>query len=399
MEKEKLSNAAERLQPWLTELRRDLHRHPETGFELPLTLERVRRELEAMGYEPHSCGTAGLVALAGGKRPGKTILLRADMDALPICEESGVDYASENPGRMHACGHDLHTSMLLGAARLLKEREDEINGTVKLMFQPAEEIFRGARDMVEAGVLENPKVDGAMMLHVTTGQAVPAGTLLVPTGGVTTASCQQYHILVRGKGGHGSTPHLAVDPITAAAHIHLALQEINSRELDPHGYGVFTTCRFRAGEAVNIIPETAEMWGTIRTMDPEGRVSEQIKTRMTEIAQGVGMAMRCGVEITFGDFCPCVVVEEAFAARASAYLGELFGPLVQPIGQWGGGSEDFSWVSLQVPAVTMFLSAGNTEDGYEYGLHNPKTRFDESVLWRGSAAYAHVALCWLEEQD
>ena len=398
MEKEKLCNAAEKLQPWLTELRRELHRHPETGFELPRTLERVRRELEAMGYEPRRCGTAGLVALAGGKRPGKTILLRADMDALPICEESGVDYASENPGRMHACGHDLHTAMLLGAARLLKEWEDEINGTVKLMFQPAEEIFRGARDMVEAGVLEAPKVDGAMMIHVTAGQTVPAGTLLVPTGGVTTASCQQYHILVRGKGGHGSTPHLAVDPITAAAHIHLALQEINSRELDPHGYGVFTTCQFRAGEASNIIPETAEMWGTIRTMDPEGRVAEQIKSRMTEITQGVGTAMRCRVEMTFGDFCPCVVVDETLAARAGEYLGELFGPLVQPVGQWGGGSEDFSWVSLQVPAVTMFLGAGNSEDGYEYGLHNPKTRFDESVLWRGSAAYAHVALRWLEEQ-
>lgn len=398
MEKEKLSNAAEKLQPWLAELRRDFHRHPETGFELPRTLERVRGELEAMGYEPHPCGTAGLVALAGGKRPGKTILLRADMDALPICEESGVDYASEDPGRMHACGHDLHTSMLLGAARLLKEREDEINGTVKLMFQPAEEIFRGARDMVEAGVLENPKVDAAMMIHVTTGQPVPAGALLVPTGGVTTASCQQYHILVRGKGGHGSTPHLAVDPITAAAHIHLALQEINSRELDPHGYGVFTTCQFRAGEAINIIPETAEMWGTIRTTDPEGRMAEQIKTRMAEIARGVGAAMRCGVEVNFGDFCPCVVVDEALSTQVQGYMRELFGSLVQPIGQWGGGSEDFSWVSLQVPAVTMFLGAGNSEDGYEHGLHNPKTRFDESVLWRGSASFAHVALRWLEEQ-
>ena len=398
MEKEKLSNAAERLQPWLTELRRDFHRHPETGFELPRTLERVRRELEAMGYEPYPCGKAGLVALAGGKHPGKTILLRADMDALPICEESGVDYASENPGRMHACGHDLHTSMLLGAARLLKEREEEINGTVKLMFQPAEEIFQGARDMVEAGVLENPKVDGAMMIQVTVGQPVPAGTLLVPTGGVTTASCQQYHILVRGKGGHGSTPHLAVDPITAAAHIHLALQEINSRELDPHGYGVFTTCQFRAGEAINIIPETAEMWGTIRTTDPEGRVAEQIKTRMTEIARGVGTALRCGVEITFGDFCPCVVVDEALSTQVQGYMRELFGPLVQPISQWAGGSEDFSWVSLQVPAVSMFLGAGSSEDGYEHGLHNPKTRFDESVLWRGSAAFAHVALRWLEEQ-
>ena len=398
MERERLLQKAEKLQPWLMELRRELHRCPETGFDLPRTRECVRRELAQMGYAPKACGRAGLVALAGGKRPGKTILLRADMDALPLCEEADVDYASENPGRMHACGHDLHTAMLLGAAWLLKEWEDEIPGTVKLMFQPAEEIFQGAQDMVEAGVLEEPPVDGAMMIHVTAGQPVPAGTIMVPTGGVTTASCQQYHILVRGKGGHGSTPHLAIDPITAAAHIHLALQEINSRELDPRGYGVFTTCQFRAGEASNIIPETAEMWGTIRTTDPEGRVAEQIKARMTEIAKGVGTALRCGVELAFGDFCPCVVVDEALSARAREYLGELFGPLVQPIPQWGGGSEDFSWISLRVPAVTMFLGAGNSEDGYEYGLHNPKTRFDDSVLWRGSAAYAHVALRWLSEQ-
>lgn len=397
MEKENLLQEAESLQSWLMELRRELHRCPETGFELPRTLARVRQELEAMGYEPVGCGTAGLTAQAGGKHPGKTILLRADMDALPICEEADVDYASKEPGRMHACGHDLHTAMLLGAARLLKEREEEIKGTVKLMFQPAEEIFCGARDMIEAGVLESPTVDGAMMIHVTAGQPVPAGTFLVPAGGVTTASCQQYHILVRGKGGHGSTPHLAVDPITAAAHIHLALQEINSRELDPRAYGVFTTCRFRAGEASNIIPEMAEMWGTIRTTDPEGVTAEQIKNRMTEIAQGVGAALRCQVEVAFGDFCPCVVVDEALSARTKEYLGELFGPLVQSIPQWGGGSEDFSWISLRVPSVTMFLGAGNSEDGYEYGLHNPKTRFDDSVLWRGSAAYTHVALRWLGE--
>jgi len=398
MEMEMLYRDAEGQQSRLRELRRELHRHPETGFDLPHTQEIVRQELERIGCTPQGCGRAGIVTLVGGKRPGKTILLRADMDALPLCEETELDYGSENPGKMHACGHDLHTAMLLGAARLLKERENEINGTVKLMFQPAEEIFQGALDMVEAGVLENPSVDSAMMIHVTAGQPIPAGTLLVPAGGVTTASCQQYYILIRGKGGHGSTPHLAIDPITAAAHIHLALQEINSRELDPYGYGVFTTCQFRAGEASNILPETAEMWGTIRTTDPEGRVAEQIKTRMREIAQGVGTALRCHVEVTFGDFCPCVVVDESLSARAREYLGELFGSAVQTIPQWGGGSEDFSWISLRVPAVTMFLGAGNSEDGYEYGLHNPKTRFDDSVLWRGSAAYACVALRWLAEQ-
>ena len=398
MDMEKLLRDAESMQSWLIQLRRELHRCPEIGFELPVTGTRVKRELEAMGYEPMNCGRAGIVALAGGKKPGKTILLRADMDALPLEEETESDYRSEMPGRMHGCGHDLHTAMLLGAARLLKAREEEIPGTVKLMFQPAEEIFQGALDMIEAGVLEEPKVDAAIMMHVVSGQPMPAGVFLVPSGGVTTASCQQYHITVKGKGGHGSTPHLAIDPITAAAHIHLALQEINSRELDPRGYGVFTTCCFRAGETINVIPETAEMWGTIRTLDPEGIVGEQIKTRMTEIAQGIGGAMRCETEVSFGDFCPCVVVDETFSKQTQTYLGELFGSRVQTIGQWGGGSEDFSYVSLRVPSVSMFLGAGNSQEGYEHGLHNPKVRFDESVLWQGSAAYVHIALRWLGEE-
>lgn len=394
---EALKREAEALQPWLVQRRRELHRHPETGFDLSWTLDYVRRELTAMGYAPRLCGRAGLVAEAGGKRGGKTLLLRADMDALPLTEEATVAYPSENPGRMHACGHDLHTAMLLGAAKLLKAREESLPGTVKLMFQPAEEVFQGAQDMIDAGVLADPAVDGAMMIHVMAGQPIPTGIFLLPTGGVTTSSCQQYRILVRGKGGHGSTPHQAIDPITAAAHIHLALQEINSRELDPSGYGVFTTCRFRAGEASNILPETAEMWGTIRTTDPDGVVAEQIKTRMTEIAQGVGGAMRCSVEVTFGDFCPCVVVDEALAVQAKTYLGELFGSRVQTISQWGGGSEDFSWVSLRVPTVTMFLSAGDSREGYTCGLHNPKVCFDESVLWQGAAAHTCMALRWLGE--
>lgn len=397
MDMEKLLRDAEKMQPRLIQLRRDLHRCPELGFELPRTRARVKQELEAMGIAPVDCGKAGIVALLGGKSPGKTFLLRGDMDALPMQEKAAVEFSSEIPGQMHACGHDLHTAMLLGAAKLLKERENDFPGTVKLMFQPAEECFQGAEDMVRGGVLENPAVDAAMMIHVISGQPMPAGMFLVPTGGVSTASCQLYHITVRGKGGHGSTPHLAVDPITAAAHIHLALQEINSRELDPHGYGVFTTCKFRAGETGNVIPETAEMWGTIRTMDPEGSVGDHIKTRMSEITRGVGAAMRCEADVVFGDYCPCVVVDEALSACAKGCLEDLFGPMVQPVTQWAGGSEDFSYVSLQVPAATLFLSAGDADAGYEQGLHNPKVRFDESALWRGSAAYAGVALRWLEE--
>ena len=203
---EELLKEARALEPQLQQWRRTLHRHPEVGFDLPHTKELVKKALTEMGYEPKDCGKAGVIALAGGKKPGKTILLRADMDALPIHEDSGEEFSSEVPGKMHGCGHDMHTAMLLGAAKLLKAHEDELEGTVKLEFQPAEEIFQGSPDMIAGGLLEDPHVDAAVMFHVLAGMPLPVGTVLVPGGGITMASCEQYHIVVKGKGGHGSTP-------------------------------------------------------------------------------------------------------------------------------------------------------------------------------------------------
>ena len=186
---EKLLESAKELETQLRTWRRTLHRHPEVGFDLPETKALVKKALTEMGYTPQDCGKCGVLALAGGKRPGKTILLRGDMDALPIQEESGEEFASEIPGRMHGCGHDMHTAMMLGAAKLLKEHEDEIEGTIKLEFQPAEEIFQGSLDMLKNGLLENPKVDAAVMFHVLAGMPLPVGTVLVPGGGITMASC------------------------------------------------------------------------------------------------------------------------------------------------------------------------------------------------------------------
>lgn len=396
--KEKILGQAQTLQPMLLDIRRDLHRHPETGFDLTYTKEKVRKELIDMGYEPIDCGKAGLVALVGGKQPGKTIMLRADMDALPLNEEADIDYRSETPGKMHGCGHDMHTTMLLGAAKILKEMENDIKGTVKLMFQPAEEIFQGSLDMIENGVLENPSVDAALMIHVTAGMPMPAGMFLISSGGISAASCEQYHITVTGKGGHGSTPHLAVDPITAAAQIHLAMQEINSRELDPNSYGVFTTCKFQAGNASNIIPNTAEMWGTIRTIDPSEKIGTQIKTRMTEIAKGIGLAMRCEVDLEFFDYCPCLNIDDSLSKDTAKYMNELIGQgaMVIPPSA-GGGSEDFAFISHKIPAISMYMAAGNSAEGYVHNIHNPKLVLDDSVLWTGSAAHAYVALRWLEE--
>lgn len=399
---EKLLESAKELETQLRTWRRTLHRHPEVGFDLPETKALVKKALTEMGYTPQDCGKCGVLALAGGKRPGKTILLRGDMDALPIQEESGEEFASEVPGKMHGCGHDMHTAMMLGAAKLLKEHEDEIEGTIKLEFQPAEEIFQGSLDMLKNGLLENPKVDAAVMFHVLAGMPLPVGTVLVPGGGITMASCEQYHITVHGKGGHGSMPNACIDPITAAAHIHIALQEINSRELDPAKFGVFTTGRFEAGKASNVIPDSADMWGTIRTVDPEGAVSEQIHQRMTEIAQGVAAAYRCTADVEFSDHCPCMVVDTPLAKNALTYMTELLGRGAMDMtvltgGKPGGGSEDFAFVSHEVPTVSMFLSAGNAKEGYVYGQHHPKVRFDDSVLYEGSAAYVYMALRWLSD--
>ena len=397
-----LLNEAKALEPQLQTWRRTLHRHPEVGFDLPQTKALVKQALTEMGYAPQDCGKAGVLALVGGKKPGKTLLLRGDMDALPIQEQSGEEFSSEIPGRMHGCGHDMHTAMMLGAAKLLKAHEDEIEGTVKLEFQPAEEIFQGSPDMIANGLLENPKVDAAVMFHVLAGMPLPAGTVLVPGGGITMASCEQYHITVHGKGGHGSTPHACVDPITAAAHIHIALQEINSRELDPNAFGVLTTGCFKAGAASNVIPDTAEMFGTIRTTDPDNKTGELIRKRMTEIAQGVALAFRCTAEVEFSDYCPCMVVDKALAADALTYMTDLLGAGAMDMtpltgGKAGGGSEDFAFVSHEVPTVSMFLSAGNSKDGYLYGQHHPKVRFDDSILYEGSAAYSYFALRWLSK--
>ena len=397
-----LLEEAQKLQPQLQETRRELHRHPEPGFDLVFTKPFVKAKLEEMGYEVTELGKAGLVTTIGGSKPGKTILLRADMDAVPIQEEADVDFKSTNDGVMHACGHDMHTAMLLGAARLLKDHADEINGTVKLEFQPAEEIFQGSSDMIQNGLLEHPKVDAAYMMHVVAGVPMPSGMLMIPGGGISMTSCEQYHITVTGKSGHGSMPDAAVDAITAAAQIHLALQEINSREIAPGEYAVFTTCKFQAGSTSNVFPETAEMWGTIRTLDPDGKVGDQIKTRMTEITKGIALAMRCEADVAFADFCPSMVIDADLSKATNSIMKELLGQAVIDMsqvngGKAGGGSEDFAFVSHHVPTIGLYITAGNTNEGYLYGQHNAKVRFDDSILYKGSAAYAYMALRWLEE--
>lgn len=385
--------------------RRYLHSHPGTGFDVSETLEYVRSELTAMGYEPMECGKAGLTVTAGGKKPGKVFLIRGDMDGLPIKEESGVSFASEN-GNMHACGHDMHTAMMLGAARLLKDHEDEIDGTVKLMFQPAEEIFAGAKDMIDAGILKNPDVDAALMIHVAAGLPLPAGTVVACDGGVSAPAADYFEIRIQGKGCHGSMPNAGVDPITVAAHIVTALQEIHARELSLMDEAVLTIGTIHAGQAANVIPDTVEMSGTIRTYDEDVRAF--IKTRMEEIVKSIGTAFRAGTQVIHGKGCPVLDNDPDLSVCVVRYLQEMLGPrgaisqgqltaMSEGKAPKTSGSEDFAYVSQEVPSIMLALAAGHPDKGYCYPQHHPKVKFDEGVLAQGSAVYVYTAMRWLEE--
>lgn len=381
--------------------RRWLHAHAETGFDLRETKPYVKNALEQMGYRVMECGKAGLTATIGNG--GKVLLLRADMDALPIREESGVDFFCPNE-RMHACGHDMHTAMLLGAAKLLKMHESELKGTVKLMFQPAEEIFEGSKNMIEAGVLKNPDVDAAMMIHVTAALPIPAGTILVSAPGVTAPAADYFKIHVQGKGCHGSAPQNGIDSLTAAAHILIALQEIQARELAATDEAVLTIGTFQGGTAENVIADSATLGGTIRTYDENTRT--YLKERMTQITQGIAGAFRASATVEFGSGCPTLTNDKILCTSIAGYLKELLGPYgaltaeeLNPGGKpmRGGGSEDFAYVSQEVPALMLALAAGEPSKGYSYPQHHPKVRFDESVLPIGSAVFAGTAIRYLEE--
>lgn len=386
------------LQEALISHRRWLHAHAGVGFDLSETREYVRSALSDMGYSPFECGKCGLTANIGNGN-GKTILLRADMDALPIPEESGVDFAAQN-GNMHACGHDLHTAILLGAAKLLMENQDQLNGTVRLMFQPAEEIFEGAKDMIADGVLND--VDAAVMIHVTAAMPLPSGTVIVAAPGVTAPAADYFTIRVKGKGCHGSTPHNGVDAISAAAHIIIALQELHARELPADSGAVLTIGKITGGTAGNAIADSSELLGTIRTYDEQNR--SFLKQRLVDISRGIAAAFRAETNVEFGSGCPTLQNDPQLCESFHKYLIDLLGQnyalsaavLNGGKNSRGGGSEDFAYVSQQVPSVMLALAAGEPDKGYVYPQHHPKVTFDEGVLSVGAAVFTQIALKYLE---
>ena len=369
--------------------RRQLHQNPELGFDLPKTTAFLMEQLRSFGYEPECVGKAGITCTAG--HGGKTILLRGDMDALPMQEQSGLPFASQN-GAMHACGHDFHTTNLLMAAKVLKEREAELEGTVKFLFQPAEETMDGAVDVYNNGILENPHVDAALALHVVHAPLGTAGY----TPGYACGSSDVFTVTVHGKGGHGAAPHQNVDPINVVSHIILALQEINSREINPNELIVLTICSVHAGTAPNIMPGEAVFQGTIRTMNME--VKAFARQRFTEICEAVCKTFRASCDISFiGDGIPPMVNDEQLTEEISGYIDDMLGEGTSYHIERMTGSEDFSVFSTHVPCALFWFGTGSTEEGYAYGVHDPRVTFNEDALPMMAAVYAESALRWLKE--
>ncbi len=373
----------------LIEHRRFLHRNPETGLDLPHTAAYVKTVLENYGYTPEHCGKSGIIATVGQGK--KVVLLRADMDALPLQEQSEFAHKSEKEGNMHACGHDMHTAMLLGAAKLLKEQENELQGVVKLMFQPGEEILAGAKDMIDAGVLENPAPNAAFMVHVSTGMPFETGTLIVSAPGTVAPSSDHFTITVKGKGCHGSMPQAGIDPILSAAHFLLAVQSLQTREFADEKI-ILTFGIFHAGESANAIPETAILSGTLRTFNEKGRA--KCKERMESLLKKCTTAFGCDASVCYTAECPTFVCDKNLSDFAMQNLSNTISSDNIPKGT---GSEDFAFISQKIPSVLVYIPAGDSRDGYQFPLHNPKALFDENALTVGACAYRDFAVKFLNQ--
>lgn len=391
---ETLLNDAKAMQTELVKIRRHLHQHAEVGFHLPQTLEYVKTQLQAYGYTPKKCGRAGLVATVGDSNQ-KTILLRADMDGLPIQEETGLSYAC-TCGQMHACGHDMHTAMLLGAAKLLKAREKQLKVCVKFLFQPAEELLEGAKDVLSAGVLERPKPQSAMMVHVLTDSPLPTGTVVVASG-ISAPAADFFSIKVQGKGCHGAAPWNGVDALTVAARILLGLQELSARELSTANPAVLTIGTVQSVGADNAIADSVTLKGTLRSFDE--KVRSTVKKRLESIAKNTAKAFRASAEIHYHGGCPTLINDGDLSASMENALARVLGrnrvfttaTLGGDIRANSGGSEDFAYISHELPSVMVAIAAGEKKKGFIHPLHHPKAAFDEDALCVGCAVYACTA--------
>ncbi len=374
-------------------MRRDFHIHPELGFHEVRTGGIVAKELESLGLEvTKGVGKTGVVGLLEGSKPGPTILLRFDMDALPIVEDTGAEYASENHGVMHACGHDGHTAMGLTVAKILHKHRNELAGTIKFCFQPSEEGYNGeemggAQMMIRDGVLDGPKVDHTLSMHLWNEK--PVGWVGVAKGPVM-AGAEQFTIKLIGKGGHGAAPYTTIDPIMTAAHIITALQTIVSRNVAPLQSAVVSVTTVHSGTAFNVIPQEAELTGTIRTFDLD--VRKKVLERFDQIVRGVAETMGCKVEINMQRVTPAVINNDEVAASVQRTARDLLPDSQLDTSSYlTMGAEDMAFMQEKVPGCYFFIGSNNKEKHLDYGHHHPKFDFDEEALIRGSALMAAAA--------
>ena len=388
--------AAEALKPWLVETRRAIHMQPELGYEEHETAKRVAAALSEWGLEVRTgIARTGVVGVLRTGRPGPTLGIRADMDALPIEEANDVPYKSRAAGKMHACGHDAHTAMLLGAARLLAQNPQWLEGcggSVKFIFQPAEEGRAGGRLMVEEGVLEDPRVDLAIAAHVL--PSLPAGTVGTRSGPVLAAS-DKFNIKVRGKGSHAAQPHLSRDPILVAAHIITALQAIVSRNVEPFDAAVISVTRLEAGTAYNIIPDEVSLMGTMRTHREATR--EALKCRMEETIRGVASAFGAEAEFEFIPGYPPLVNSAQATGLIECAAREVVGEEKMVEMPLSMGGEDFAYIALKRPAAMFRVGVRNEARGIVHSLHSNRFDLDEDALPVGSAVFAQAACAFLRD--
>ncbi|NMM65325.1 amidohydrolase [Clostridium sp. P21] len=385
---------AEKLKDKLIMIRRDIHAHPEIGMHENRTAKVVVDKLKEYGIEVQQhVGGTGVVGILRGKEPGKTILLRADMDCLRLKEENDVKYKSEYPEFMHACGHDAHISWLIGAAAILSEFRDEFSGNIKFLFQPAEELAGGAEKTIHGGVLENPKVDAVVGAHVWPG--IAAGKIGVKPGPLMAAS-DNFKIIIHGKGGHGGQPQRCIDPIAVGCEIYMALQTIVSRKVDPLEPAVISIGKFNAGSAHNIIPDKAELEGTIRTLTYE--VREKIPEIMETIIKGISEANGAEYEFKFIPYHAPVIndyeITTMLGKAASRVVGSENVLIVDKPTMIG---EDFSSFEEKVPGTFFWVGNLNKDKGITEPLHSPEFNVDEDIIYKAAAVFAQFALIYLNK--
>ena len=383
----KLSPAVQAATQDMVALRRDLHRHPELGFQETRTAGIVAERLRALGYTVRTgLGKTGVTGFLAGGKPGKTVLLRADIDALPIHEQANVAWKSESPGVMHACGHDAHTAMLLTTAGILAKEMPERAGNLFLVFQPAEELLIGAEAMLKDGAMEGIKPDLGFAVHVM--NRLPAGTVAVRSGAVMT-SADKLRLTVTGRGGHGANPHNAIDPIVAAAQIITALQTLVSRETPPLKSAILSVTTLKAGTAFNIIPDTVEMTGTFRSFDADLRTT--LLASLQRTAQGVASALRCTAELQAEFLTPAVINDPAVARVARESASRIVGS--DRVVEWDPltGSDDLAYFWQQVPGCYAFVGSGKTDGSPVTASHNARFDIDESALPIGAEFLAQAA--------